>query len=91
MRKQDNISINPLYIEEKIEAETMLWRAVIIQNLDDLKLPATNKKYRSWIKQATKWFNDADMDFYMVCELANIHPQHVLQQAHHLIVSRKKL
>lgn len=91
MKRQDNISINPLYIDEQVEAEIMLWRAVIMQNLDDLKLPLTNKKYRSWVKQATKWFSDADVDFYMVCELASINPQFVLQQAHHLMVSRKKL
>jgi hypothetical protein len=91
MKKQEIINTDLLYNEGEIGGEVALWRAVIIQSLADLKLPTTNKKYRSWLRQAIKWFNDADSDFYMVCELANIQAHSVLQQAHHLIVSREKL
>ena len=71
---------------EYLGEEVIMWRAVIIQALDDLKLLPTNKKYRSWKRRATKWFTDADEDFYEVCELADLPPQYILQYAHYLMV-----
>ncbi len=91
MKERVNITTDQLFNDERVEGEVALWRAVVIQNLDDLKLPQTNKKYRSWLRQAIKWFEDADADFYMVCELASLPAHQVLQYAHHLIVSRKDL
>ncbi len=89
MKAQDIIKLDLLYSDELNGGEVALWRAVIMQNLDDLKLPPTNKKYRSWARQAIKWFQDADEDFYEVCELAGAPPHQVLQKAHHLMLMRK--
>lgn len=83
-----NYNLDPLYYKDSTCNEVSLWRAVINQHLEDLKLPPTNKKYRSWIRRAKKWFMDADQDFKIVCEYAEIAPHYVLQIAHHIIVSR---
>ncbi len=76
------LGVNGEYLSE----EVIMWRAVIMQALDDLKLLPTNKKYRSWKRRAIKWFTDADEDFYEVCELADLSPQYILQYAHYLMV-----
>lgn len=90
MNNFEIIDIDPLYYSDSLVSEVALWRAVINQHLDDLKLPASNKKYRSWIRQSKKWFLEADKDFYLVCEYASISPHYVLQLAHHIMASDKR-
>lgn len=91
MKKHIGVKLDQLYSDDDMQSEVGLWRAVVMQNLEDLKLPKTNKKYRSWLKQAIKWFSDADEDFYLVCEFANFSAHKILQHAHHIMVSRKDL
>ncbi len=83
MRNQENIiNFEQLHLNEySMTTETRLWREVIIKALEDLRLPHTNKRYRLWQKQAEKWFKDADEEFIMVCECANLSPEHVLKLA----------
>ncbi len=64
--------------EEIVQGEITLWRAVIAKALSDLKLPASNKKYCLWRKQAENWFSTGDKDFLEVCELANLSTSHIL-------------
>ena len=61
--------------------EIRLWREVIIKALEDLSLPLSNKRYRTWQKQAAKWFNKDDEEFLLVCEYANLSPTDVLKLA----------
>ena len=72
-----------LYLNNnKISQEEIdLWRAVVVQSLDDLLLPPSNNKYRRWRKQAIDWFIKADEDFYSVCEYANLSPRKILELA----------
>lgn len=90
---KDIPAIEQLYPDNiEIPQEVTLWRAVVIQNLDDLLLPASNHKYRIWRQQAIKWFMKADEDFYSVCEYANLSPgkvqkiayKRLLKTYHHL-------
>ena len=77
--------------EQMIKKELSLWRAVLIQALADLRLPNSNERYRLWRKQATEWFIEADEDFIMVCECANLSPQYIRKMAYDIIAKQKKL
>lgn len=85
MMKTDLIEIEELYINDKdnrIDGEIKLWRAVILQALDDCCLPASNARYKRWRMQARKWFIDVDEDFQIVCELAKLSTAKVLNIAY---------
>ncbi len=71
--------LSNLYQES--EGEVKLWRAVIIKALEDLKLPESNKKYRIWKKQAKILFNKDNEEFLMVCQYAQVSPDHVVSLA----------
>jgi hypothetical protein len=76
------IEAEQLFIDQKkMPGEIKLWREVIYKALEDLKLPLTNKRYRTWQKQAKEWFEKEDEEFIMVCECANLAPEHVLKLA----------
>ncbi len=83
-----SIEVENLYDESHVgvlTSEVDLWRAVISKALEDLKLPPTNKRYRTWRKQAYQWFLGADHDFLAVCEMAQLSPQFVLESVGHIL------
>jgi hypothetical protein len=78
MREHKIIESDPLYLNET-EGQIDLWRAVIKQALDDVRLPLTNQRYRRWNKQAMKWFDEENEDFIEVCHRANLSTTHILK------------
>ena len=58
MKIKEQKKINQFIIgsNDNLCEEIIMWRAVVMQALDDLKLLSTNKKYRSWKRRAIKWF-----------------------------------
>ncbi|MGB4192309.1 MAG: hypothetical protein WBJ81_07220 [Rickettsiales bacterium] len=85
-----NLSILNIETEEQEtpnfkSKENELWKAVIYQALEDLRLPPSNKRYRTSRKQAKKWFIDEDKDFCKVCDYAGLDPKYVLKEAQKLI------
>lgn len=95
MFNQESIEIEQLYLndldENNFRSEVSMWRAVIIQALGDLKLPPSNTRYRRWRRQATKWFKDADKNFSIVCECADLSAEKVLTIAYDIISSRRDI
>lgn len=95
MFSQESIEIEQLYLddleEKNLKGEVAIWRAVIIQALSDLQLPSSNARYRRWRSQAIKWFKDADENFSMVCECADLSPEKVLTIAYDIISSRRNI
>ncbi|MEK6734702.1 MAG: hypothetical protein AABY27_06345 [Pseudomonadota bacterium] len=84
--KNKNLIINcdTLYnedLEENKYGEVKLWRSVINKALEDKDLPPTNKRYRTWKKQAQKWLDINNDDFLNVCEYAMVSPEKVLSIA----------
>jgi hypothetical protein len=79
-----NIELLDLNEPNKL-GEITLWREVIITALEDLSLPLSNKRYRTWQKQAAKWFDKNDEEFLLVCEYANLLPTDVLKLAKKII------
>lgn len=79
----ENLYDETLILESS--GEVNLWRAIISKAIEDLKLPPTNKRYRTWRKQAYKWFLESDKDFLAVCNMAQLSPQFVLENVHHII------
>lgn len=94
MLSQKYIESEQLYLgdsnEKNLEGKAAVWRAVIMQALSDLQLPPSNARYRRWRSQAIKWFKDADENFSMVCECADLSPEKVLTIAYDIISNRRK-
>lgn len=95
MFNRKTIESEQLYLrdldEENLKGEIPLWRAVVMQALEDLELPSSNTKYRRWSRQATKWFMDADENFNVICECANLSPEKVLTVAYGIISKRSNI
>ena len=92
MTEQNSIEVDQLYInnhQEEPHGEIALWRAVVMQSLEDLTLSSSNKKYRRWRDQATKWFVDRDENFYAICECAGLSAEKVLNIASDIIARRE--
>lgn len=58
-----------------------LWRAVVLQALDDALIPPDAKGEKGlWRQQARSWLGMHVKDFRLVCEYADANPQAVLRE-----------
>ena len=64
---------------ENQNSQVKLWQAVMAQAIADLQLPKTNKRYRTWQKQAKNWFDLKNQDFILVCKMARLDANQVLK------------
>lgn len=66
--------------EDEYSNEIKLWRAVILKAIEDACLPLTNKRYKTWRKQARDWLKTDNEEFSSVCELAKIDKNKILSK-----------
>lgn len=65
-----------------ISEEQRMWRAVILQALEDLFAKDSREQ-----RDAVRWIFKNNKDFAMVCEFAEISPRHVRQCAFGKIIN----
>lgn len=64
--------------------EIMLWRAVVVQALDDI---IANNYWTQ--RQAISWLLEDSADFYLVCSFAELQPRTVRKAAWKIITNGK--
>jgi hypothetical protein len=90
MKNEYIVESDLLYINDyKKNEEVKLWQTVIFKALEDLQLPLSNKRYRTWYKQSLKWFTSKDSDFLVVCDYASMSPVKILEIVNMILLKRK--
>ena len=86
MQKHISNAITQDDISDKLSPENLLWRAVIMQALVDLRIKSNRKsQYKYWRKKAYQWLTERDEDFYMVCSLANFEPEDLIKKINKIV------
>ncbi len=59
---------------EEMYNEKVLWQSVILQAIYDVMMPPTTQEDRREKNRAIAWFNKANKDFLLVCDMAGMSP-----------------
>ena len=77
-------------MHEKTTKETALWRAVILQAILDRLTQSKRGEDIKARKDAKKWMNVNNNEFLVVCNLARLNPEDVIQKTEKAIFNQEK-
>lgn len=69
---------------DNVDAETALWKAVILQALIDISSKSKKKMANIYRMQADRWINLRNKDFVAVCTYANFNSSYIFETAKRL-------
>lgn len=74
-----------IYGERSTDPHMVLWKAVILQAFADMASQSKNRELQIDKELAKIWVFSNSKDFYMVCDLANYHPDDIRKKAKEII------
>lgn len=72
--------IDPEAGTRQVRGEQAIWRAVILQMLEDATCHSRKQQDVHNREQALHWLNSSSHDFQMVCDFAGLNPDYVRKQ-----------
>jgi hypothetical protein len=67
-------------VSQDDRAYRALWRAVMLQQIQDAKCRRTRREYQNWRRQALSWLFEDEEDFTLVCQMGGLDPDFMRQR-----------